>query len=132
MSVDNKTLQERLDKLLRKDIKIITSADINILYDGLSKEQKNIANHKFRSFLLSKVKEEKIEKLERAEIEKTKEIEKERNERKKYFRGHKICKSIKKIADKIKDPQSIFKDPDFIEDITGCKIKPTKKKYAKR
>lgn len=128
MSIDEKTLQERLDKLLRKDVKIITSTDINELYKGLSKEQKNIANRKFRSFLLSKVKEERTEKMEIAEQEKKEELEKEIEERKKYFKGHKICKSVQKVADKIKDPNSIFKDSEFIEKMTGCKIKIKSKK----
>lgn len=49
MVIDDKTLQERFNKLMRKDVKIITSKDIRELYEGLTKEQKAIVNRNWQN-----------------------------------------------------------------------------------
>ena len=41
-----------------------------------------------------------------------------------------LCKSLQNIISEAKDPDSIFKDIEFLRDITGCKI-PIKQKKKK-
>ena len=123
----DKIVDERLSKLIRKDIKIITSEDIRNLYNGLNSEQKKVATKKLRNFLIRKAEENIEERRERAETEK---ITIERDKRKKYFKSHKVCESLRHIASKVEDPNSILKDSEFLEKMTGCRI--DKKKTAKK
>ncbi len=42
----------------------------------------------------------------------------------------KLCKSLQKLTNNIKDPESLFSDIEFVREISGCKI-PTKKRNNK-
>ncbi len=123
----DKIVDERLGKLIRKDIKIITSEDIRSLYNGLNSEQKKLATKKLRNFLIRKAEEDIEERKEKTETEK---ITTERETRKQYFKIHKVCESLRHMASKIEDPNSILKDNEFLEKMTGCRI--DKKKTAKK
>lgn len=123
----DKIVDERLGKLIRKDIKIITSEDIRSLYNGLNSEQKKLATKKLRNFLIRKAEEDIEERKAKTETEK---ITTERETRKRYFKSHKVCESLRHIASKVEDPNSILKDSEFLEKMTGCRI--GKKKNAKK
>ena len=49
----------------------------------------------------------------------------------KYNKQKRLCKSLQDITSNIEDPKSIFKDIEFVRNITGCKIpiKEKKKRY---
>ncbi len=61
----DKIVDERLGKLIRKDIKVITSDDIRILYNGLNSEQKKLATKELRKFLVRKAEEDIEERKDR-------------------------------------------------------------------
>lgn len=116
---EDKIVDERLSKLIRKDIKLITSDDIRSLYNGLNSDQKKIATKILRNFLIKKAEEDIEERRENVETEK---IITERESRKQYFRSHDVCESIIHFSSKIEDQNSIYKDTEFLEKITGCRI----------
>lgn len=91
---------------------------------------------------LKEKKEEKLEEIERRinpvdiiVIEEPTREELERLEREERLgilkmSERELCGHMRKIIDDVEDPESIFKDIDFVRKYTGCKI-PTKEKINK-
>ena len=74
----------------------------------------------------AKILEEERESAKILEEEKVTLLEMPQEERLKYFQEHKICQSLQRIVSETQDQESIFKDIQFIEEFTGCKIKKKK------
>ena len=72
------------------------------------------------------LKEKERESAKILEEEKVTLLEMPQEERLKYFQEHKICQSLQRIVSETQDQESIFKDIQFIEEFTGCKIKKKK------
>lgn len=81
---------------------------------------------------LKELREEEIIKLEKERKleEQFLEIEKKKKRILRIKSKRKLCGSLQEIVSKVEDPESIFKDIDFVREYTGCKI-PAKKKEEK-
>lgn len=90
--------------------------------EKLKEIEKNIEEERKR------IKEETKRQLEEeTKIEKNiPMLERSSEERQKYFQEHEVCQSLQKIVSETRDENSIFKDIEFIEKFTGCKIKRKK------
>lgn len=69
------------------------------------------------------------EEIERLGEEKIKRLEEEKQKSKKILESkdkQELCRSLQDIVTEVKDPESIFKDIEFVREYTGCKI-PLKK-----
>lgn len=130
---------ETIDQSRKRDNEIKKSPFYGIEYRESLARRKGFKSHlEYTKYLEEKRKEKlrqiekKVEGLRMAERlgeEEIERLEEEKQKSKKILESkdkQELCRSLQDIVTEVKDPESIFKDIEFVREYTGCKI-PLKK-----